>query len=302
MDSQPIHIRRFESNPIIRPRMLPWFDGNNINGPSLMRAPDWLPGRLGAYYLYFAHHEGRYIRLAVADRLEGPWRVHRPGSLTLADAPGCKGHIASPDVHVDEAGRRIVMYFHGPVVREKRQASFVATSVDGVNFTARPEPVADFYLRVVPWRDRLIGMAKGGQLYLGRHGSTAFEPLPNSAFPMSSPRANAAGDVRHVALDCAGDRLNVYFTRIGDRPESIFRARIDLARPPSEWRAGDADLVLRPETAWEGVKIPLKASRSGPARGRENALRDPAIFREEGRTYLFYSVAGESGIGIAEVT
>jgi hypothetical protein len=30
-------------------------------------------------------------------------------------------------------------------------------------------------------------------------------------------------------------------------------------------------------------------------------LRDPAIFREDGRTYLIYSVAGESGLAIAEL-
>jgi hypothetical protein len=32
-------------------------------------------------------------------------------------------------------------------------------------------------------------------------------------------------------------------------------------------------------------------------------LRDPAIFEDDdGRTYLLYSVAGESGIAIAELT
>jgi beta-xylosidase len=37
-------------------------------------------------------------------------------------------------------------------------------------------------------------------------------------------------------------------------------------------------------------------------KGRENALRDPAIFEDtDGRVYLLYSVAGESGIGIAEL-
>lgn len=30
-------------------------------------------------------------------------------------------------------------------------------------------------------------------------------------------------------------------------------------------------------------------------------LRDPCIFREEGRTYLLYSVAGERGIAGAEL-
>jgi hypothetical protein len=30
-------------------------------------------------------------------------------------------------------------------------------------------------------------------------------------------------------------------------------------------------------------------------------LRDPAIFREDGKTYLLYSIAGESGIAVAEL-
>ena len=32
-----------------------------------------------------------------------------------------------------------------------------------------------------------------------------------------------------------------------------------------------------------------------------NQLRDPAVYVEDGRTYLLYAVAGESGIAIAEV-
>jgi hypothetical protein len=32
-----------------------------------------------------------------------------------------------------------------------------------------------------------------------------------------------------------------------------------------------------------------------------NQLRDPAIFEEDGRIYLLYSIAGEAGIGIAEI-
>jgi hypothetical protein len=35
--------------------------------------------------------------------------------------------------------------------------------------------------------------------------------------------------------------------------------------------------------------------------GQVNQLRDPAIFEENGRVYLLYAVAGESGIAIAEV-
>ena len=57
--------------------------GENIQGPSLVAAPTWISNRLGNYYLYFADHKGRYIRLAYADELAGPWMVHAPGSLQL---------------------------------------------------------------------------------------------------------------------------------------------------------------------------------------------------------------------------
>jgi len=38
------------------------------------------------------------------------------------------------------------------------------------------------------------------------------------------------------------------------------------------------------------------------AYGKVNQLRDPAIFEDQGRIYLFYAVAGESGIAVAEIT
>jgi len=32
-----------------------------------------------------------------------------------------------------------------------------------------------------------------------------------------------------------------------------------------------------------------------------NQLRDPAIFEEDGRVWLLYAIAGESGIALAEL-
>jgi len=37
-----LSVQRFVENPIIRPEMLPAGDGNNINGPSLIRTPEWI--------------------------------------------------------------------------------------------------------------------------------------------------------------------------------------------------------------------------------------------------------------------
>jgi len=296
--------RRLPGNPIIRPAMLPGTDGANINGPSLMRAPTWLTNRLGTYYLYFAHHNGKYIRLAYADRLEGPWKVHEPGTLQLKEAPGCTGHIASPDVHVDDAQQEIRMYFHGPSKRGGGQKSFVAVSKDGLHFQATDEVLGQFYFRAFRWQDAWFAMAKGGLLYRSPDGLTKFVPGPNP-FPGSEGRdenANTPGP-RHVALHRVGNELRVYYSNIGDAPERILRRRIPLTADWKTWTASAPEEVLRPETEDEGASLPLNKSVAGAMKGRENGLRDPGLFVDaDGRGYLLYSVAGESGLGIAELT
>ena len=78
-----IRVERLGNGPIITGNMDSRM-GDNVNGPSLIRVPDWLPNPLGRYYLYFGHHQGGFIRLAFADDLHGPWRIYAPGTLQLA--------------------------------------------------------------------------------------------------------------------------------------------------------------------------------------------------------------------------
>jgi hypothetical protein len=299
----PLKVRRFDQNPIIRPAMLPGNDGANINGPSLIRVPDWITNRLGNYYLYFAHHSGKYIRLAYADKLTGPWKIHEPGTLRLEEAPGCKGHIASPDILVDGERRQIRMYFHGPAKAAPGQKAFVAVSTDGLRFKASDEILGIFYWRVFRWDNWWDAMGKGGLLYRSRDGLTNFEQGPNP-FPGSELRDqsyNNAGP-RHVALHRTGETLWVYYSNIGDAPERILRRRIELTSNWNEWKASAPEEVLRPKTAYEGVDLPVKPSVAGAMKGSEHALRDPAIFVDtDERVYLLYSVAGEAGIAIAEL-
>ena len=108
---------RLADGPIIVPNMEGRM-GSNIQGPSIIGMPDWIENPLGKYYLYFADHRGTYIRLAYADELTGPWRIHAAGSLKLENSffpttcPPCSlasgtsaalyAHITSPDVHVDD--------------------------------------------------------------------------------------------------------------------------------------------------------------------------------------------------------
>lgn len=299
----PVAVRRLGVNPIIRPEMLAGRDGRNINGPSLIRVPEWVSSPLGRYYLYFAHHNGSSIRLAYADRLEGPWKLHGPGALQLKEVPAARGHIASPDVHVDVQRKQIRMYFHAPLAKGGGQMSFVATSSDGLNFTPSDEVLGIFYFRVIPYGDHWYAMAKGGEVYRSKDGLGNFEHGGNP-FPAIADQDrdhNKPGSVRHVALHRRGQSLDVYYTRIGDAPESILRSRIDLRPDWRNWKVSAPQLVLRPELAFEGSELPVKPSRAGAVQGPENALRDPAVFIEGGRVYLLYSVAGESGIAIAEV-
>ncbi|HEU4619801.1 MAG TPA: hypothetical protein VFV10_17315, partial [Gammaproteobacteria bacterium] len=116
---------RFAENPLVSVRSDPSL-GDNVNGPSIIKVPDWVENPLGKYYMYFAHHRGLYIRLAYADSLHGPWKVYVPGVLNVSetalyrpqpDPPyeiyGVYTHVASPEVLVDDANKRIIMWVHG---------------------------------------------------------------------------------------------------------------------------------------------------------------------------------------------
>lgn len=172
------------------------YEGANINGPSVIRVPKWLPPEArvhpnARYYLYFAHHKGHYIRLAWAVNVAGPWRLHNVGSGVRIGSRGvldmgepCSGvaelpignglvifdHIASPDVHVDSEQRQIILYFHGPARHEGRrigQKTFAAVSTSGLDFNGNVQPVAlgRSYFRVFQHRGGLYALANNGDIY-----------------------------------------------------------------------------------------------------------------------------------------
>ncbi len=321
-----VRVERLLDAPIIGPETHPRI-GKNIQGPSLIRAPDWVESPLGRYYLYFADHKGSYIRLAYADDVRGPWRVHPAGSLQIADShfpsepppipegglevvearragQGRAGsklphslakestapHIASPDVHVDEANRRVIMYFHG-LDSFATQLTRVALSEDGIRFQARSEKLGRTYLRVFRHAGMTYGIAMPGQVYRSRDGLGGFEEGPMLFNP----------DMRHCAVLKRADVLYVFWTQVGHAPERILLSTIDLSKPWMEWKETEPLEVLRPEREWEGADVAAAASIRSVAYERVNQLRDPAIFEDEGRMFLLYAVAGEAGIAIAEV-
>lgn len=318
-----IRVTRLTDAPIIGPDLHPSL-GVNIQGPSLIRVPDWIENRLGAYYLYFADHKGSYIRLAYADDLAGPWRVHIPGSLHLARSgflttpPAvspddlarfeaqyrARGmaishdvlseittpHIASPDVHVDAVNRRIVMYFHG-LEGVGHQVSRVALSPNGIDFTARPEVIGRSYMRIFHHDGMTYALTMPGTLSRSADGLGGFEAGPTLFNP----------NMRHAAVVKRNGALWVFWTQVGDAPERILLSRIGLEGDWQGWRDEPPVEVMRPERPWEGALAPVIPSVRSTAYGLVNQLRDPAIHEEDGVTYLLYAVGGESGIAIARV-
>lgn len=286
-------VRRLETNPIITPDMDDRM-GGNINGPSLIRVPDWIPEPLGRYYLYFGHHRGTYIRLAVSDHVEGPWRIHTPGVLDLEDSL-FGTHIASPDVHVLDDRREIRMYYHGGGLSEPspwRQATRLARSKDGIRFEVQTELLGSSYWRMFRWAGFWVTLEMPGTFRRSRDGISGFERGPTLFTP----------DMRHSALRVDGDRLHVYYSTAGDCPERILKSTVHLEPDWMAWRPSEPTTLLAPETAYEGANRPLEPSRRGLILEPVHQVRDPCIFEEDGKTYLLYSVAGERGIAIAELT
>lgn len=318
---------RLEQNPLITTRTSASL-GDNINGPTVIRVPEWVEKPLGRYYMYFAHHMGAVIRLAYADSIRGPWNIYEPGVMPVRDSAFFRPqpdppenlesfytHVASPEIHIDHTRRRLVMWFHGwwtdgarwpigePAAREwARQHGYgqftqAAESSDGIHFDVHPAISRISYLRVFPYDGYFYGMARLGLLLRSKDPLASFEAGTNPF--RDGPYANR---VRHVAVLQRGTTLYVFFTGIGDAPERVMLSTIDLTKDWKEWSISPPVEVLRPEALYECAALPNVRSEAGDVKGPVRQMRDPGVFEENGRTYLFYSYCGEQGIAAAELT
>src|SRR5262245_34690252 len=325
----PVTIRatRLPQNPLITLGSSKTL-GDNINGPSIIRVPSWVDRPLGRYYMYFAHHMGAHIRMAYADAIAGPWHVYEPGVLQVKDTALYRPqpdppenlenfytHVASPEVYVDEANKRLILWVHGwwtngtmwPVGERAaqewaRQHGYAqktqsAESKDGLRFAVRAEITDTSYLRFVLGDVCFYGMARLGLLLRSRDPFGSFE-VGQNVF-REGPYARR---VRHVALLPKGSMLYVFFTGIGDAPERVMLSRVDVSGDWQTWKTSEPIELLRPSAAYECTTLPNLPSERGDIKGAAQQLRDPAVFQENGKTYLFYSICGEQGIAAAEIT
>lgn len=321
-----IRATRMLDRPIVAPAMLPGDDGESINGPSLIRVPDWVQNRLGRYYLYFAHHNGKYIRFAYADDIAGPWTLVQGGLLPLAGQKVLRGHIASPEAVIDDETRQIYLFTHGPP-REGggSQISTVAVSSDGRTFRDLGVVVGPAYLRVFRQGSTWYALNGSGRLLQTKELGTPFQPVgqiigqdildaldpwlrdePGATPPERRPKdGDGRYDIRHVGTDLHDGCLFIYFSCLNHRPERIIVTKVELRGPPVTWRASGVFEVLQPERPWEGADLPLAYSRGGSTikygYNRVRELRDPMVYRDGDDAWLLYSVAGEYGLGLAKL-
>ncbi len=295
--------------------------GDNINGQSLIRVPDWVENPLSRYYLYFAHHQGSHIRLALSDEIMGPYEVYAPGVLKLEDSgfdteklileniteqsildwidkydvetilPFFPPHVASPDVHIHADKQEIWMYYHGQL-SNGRQMTKVARSKDGLNFTPVEGYLGNNYFRA---------FQQGGYWYALSHATGTINRSEDGLTFEEGPAIGEEG-TRHTAVRRKSDDVvEVYWSKFGDTPEHILVSDLDVSGDWRSWRVTNTRTVRKPEFDWEGADLPVKTSRSGFAMAEFHELRDPGIYEEAGETYLLYSVRGESGIGVCRL-
>jgi len=93
--------------------------------------------------------------------------------------------------------------------------------------------------------------------------------------------------------------MRTYFAGYIHAFTEVIQQGIDGGELRGSPHAGDAALAY--VALIEGADLPLDISMRGMVPTRVRQLRDPAIFIENDRTYLLYTVAGEQGIAIAEI-
>ena len=293
--NQKIKTRKL--TPIIKPEMMKT-GGDNINGPSLIKVPEWVNKPLGKYYLYFAHHQGKYIRLAYSDYVTGPYTIYEPGTLKLEDTIS-DDHIASPDVHIDNENKKILMYYHGDEGNGSyEQSSYLASSDDGINFKSDNKVLGSFYFRVFKYKDKFYSFAKNknidGVFYESDDGKTEFKKI-----------FNFIDNVRHSATLVHNDSLFLFYTLIGDAPEKIYCIEVVLNDTYDKWVVKNIEVVHEPTEEYEGANLQVMKSQPGSSTlrygGPVNEIRDPYVFKDDDKFYLLYSIKGELGIAISKL-
>ena len=169
-------------------------------------------------------------------------------------------------------------------------------SQNGLHFEAQPTISREIYLRIFQHNGMFYAISRLGQLLCASGPLQEFKVGGN---PFEGTRFS--NSVRHIGLLKEGDVLHVFFSAIGDAPESILYTTINLTGDWTAWKIGEIQQVLTPEASYECPDLPDEPSAIGAIDHPVRQVRDPAVFEEDGKIYLFYTFCGEQGVAGAEV-
>lgn len=266
-------------------------DGDNINGPCLIKVPSFIKNPLGSYYLYFAHHKGKYIRMAYSDNIQGPYKLYEEGVLHLENTPGYD-HVASPDVIIGSKNSRLIMYYHCPYDNGiTKQSTFYAYSNDGLNFKTENINILHPYFRSFVFNDEEYGICMYKLV-----SSIIMKKINNNyeEFGLLLPKS------RHTSILISQSRIFVFYTIVGDCPEHICFSEITNLEKNNINVSEKISLII-PEFTYEHDNQPELPSKYGLMINKVNQLRDPYIYLENDQIYLLYTVCGEKGIALCRI-
>ena len=275
-----------------------------INGPVCFKVPNWIKKPLGKYYLIFSDHRGSFLRLAYTNNLNSKWSISKNKILDVKDFKKIfYDHVASPEIYIDQRKKKICLYFHSRSRKHGReQMTFVAISNNGIDYKIKnKKPIAPFYFRIFKHKSEFYGLSKGGDLLKSKNKFSKFKYVKNIFDKYGDKYHNKNGSIRHLCLVYKQKYLEIFYSKIGDKPERIFQSILHFSDNKYEWSISTTKEVLRPTKIFEGSNIKVKRSNSGAAIKNENDVRDPYILNDNNKYLLFYSVKGEKGIALAEL-
>lgn len=320
-------VKRLIDNPIITDRLNPIlsketqdFGYTNINGPTLIRVPEWVEGKLGKYYLYFSHHNGPNIRMAYADIVTGPWTLYEKPVLHLSESTMVQETEDNSDfgdliklMSKPEAQAMIDIGTKAKEAYEKRTQSKLSSSPPTTPHIASPEIFIDesnkmirlYFHGVVSGSIQMtkVGLSKDGLSFqakeeiLGLPYMRTFQhegkfygfAMPGILYKSQDgltdfkPRKKwiFESNVRHSTLLKLENQLFIFYSKVGDAPERILYSHIDISSLNwNDWEASKPLELLRPQLQWEGAEEENTPSLRGEIGVRVNQLRDPHIFKD----------------------
>lgn len=321
------YIERIMDEPIITDQLHPLlteetkaFGYTNINGPTLIRVPDWVQNKLGNYYLYFSHHQGPQIRMAYADTLTGPWTLYETPVLHLSQSTMTQETEANSGLSdllklmtLSEAQAMIDISTKAKEAYEILTQSKLSDSPPTTPHIASPEIFIDepnktlrlYFHGVVSGSIQMtkLALSKDGLSFEAREeilGSPYMRTFQHQnefyGFAMpgilyKSPDGLAGfkprkkwifdTDVRHSGLLKLENQLFIFYSRVGDAPERILYSHMDISSTNwNDWKASDPQELLQPNLKWEGAEEENTPSLRGEIGVRVNQLRDPHIFQD----------------------